>query len=74
VIKSTLSEKEVDSFLRSSGEEGDYKIVLVLLAVLTGSPSISNEILRKLQQPGSALKAGISRILLEALTGLEPVF
>jgi hypothetical protein len=57
VIKSTLSEKEVDSFLRSSGEEGDYKLVLVLLAVLTGSPSISSEILRKLQQPGSALKA-----------------
>jgi hypothetical protein len=57
VIKSTLSEKEVDSFLRSSGEEGDYKLVLVLLAVLSGSPSISSEILRKLQQPGSALKA-----------------
>jgi KAP family P-loop domain len=56
VIKSTLSESEVNTFLNSSGEDGDYKLVLVLLAVLTGSPSLSSEILRKLQQPGSALK------------------
>jgi hypothetical protein len=57
ILKATVSESEEKEFLASSGEKGDYKLALVLLALLTGSPSLSSQLLRKLQQPGATLAA-----------------
>ena len=57
ILKSTVSESEEKEFLASSGEKGGYKLTLVLLAVLTGSPSLSSRLLRKLQQPDATLAA-----------------
>jgi hypothetical protein len=57
VIKSTLTQKEIDAFLTGSGEDGDYRLVMVLLAVMTGSPSAGGGILRGLQLPGATLQS-----------------
>jgi hypothetical protein len=57
ILKSTVSQSEVQEFLASSGEKGDYKLALVLLAVLTGSPTLSSQLLRKLKRPGATLAA-----------------
>jgi len=59
ILKSTVSQREVEEFLASSGEKGDYKLALVLLAVLTGSPSLSSQVLGKLQRPGATLAAAL---------------
>ena len=60
ILKSTVSQSEVQEFLAGSGEKGDYKLALVLLAVLTGSPTLSSQFLRKLQEPGATLSAGLA--------------
>jgi len=62
IIKSTVTETESSDFLVGSGETGDYRMVLALLAVLTGSPLISAELLRKMQQPGVSLTALVEEL------------
>lgn len=62
VIKSTLSASEVEDFLGRSGDDGDYRLVLVLLAVLTGSPVVGGEILRKVQQNGQGLQSVLKEL------------
>ena len=62
IIKSTISESEMRDFLGQTGEQADYKLALVLLAVLTGSPSISSEVLRKFQQPGATLPSVLEEL------------
>jgi hypothetical protein len=51
LFRATLTDADYDSFIRE--KEGDYPIVLLLLAMLTGHPMPTTEILRELlDRPG----------------------
>lgn len=74
IIKSAVSEKDSVDFLVGSGEKGDYQLVLALLAVLTGSPSISAELFRKMKQPQASLVALIEELSKENGTECQNCF
>jgi hypothetical protein len=49
LLKASVPQKESASFLVSGSQSGEYQGVIVLLAMLTGSPSLAPKVLRDLE-------------------------